>query len=160
MERAFERVYTMTDWYDGPLAGVADFDGAPHAYRLVWREDCDDDRDPEEHFELSPVPADVVALVLEDHALWARWQAAYLAGAAPEPPDGTECVLPADLPRRLELNALLRGRLEVDPARRLLARGEFRARPGVESGPDWQRAELEVRWTPRGAGAEASRPGV
>ena len=159
MKRAFERVYTVMDWYDGPLAGVADFDGAPHAYRLIWREDRDD-RDPEERFELSPVPADVVALVLEDDALWARWQAAYVAGRAPEPPDGAECVLPADLPRRRELNALLRGRLEVDPVRRLVARGEFRARPGAEPGPDWQRAEREVRWTPLGAGAEASRPGV
>ena len=65
MERAFERVYTVYDFYDGPRAGFADFDGAPHAYRSIWREDLDD-WDPEDRFQLWPVPPDVLALALED----------------------------------------------------------------------------------------------
>ena len=37
----FERVHTMTDYYDGPRQGVADYQGHPHAYHCEWSEDDD-----------------------------------------------------------------------------------------------------------------------
>jgi hypothetical protein len=36
---AFERVHTMTDYYDGPRGGIADFRGTPHLYESEWRDD-------------------------------------------------------------------------------------------------------------------------
>src|SRR5688572_206277 len=79
MERPFERVYTVMDFYDGPRSGFADFGGAPHAYRSIWREDLDD-WDPDDRFELSPVAGETLALALEDWAIWRRWEEAFYAG--------------------------------------------------------------------------------
>jgi hypothetical protein len=45
VERPFEKVYTMTDYYDGPRRGIADFDGRPHFYDSEW-DDLDATRHP------------------------------------------------------------------------------------------------------------------
>lgn len=57
MER-FERVYTMTDYYDGPRGGIADFERAPHLYGSLWLDHPDDDDDG--RFEPSPVAPEVL----------------------------------------------------------------------------------------------------
>jgi hypothetical protein len=36
----FEKVYTVTDYYDDPRGGIADFCGKPHLYRSLF-EDID-----------------------------------------------------------------------------------------------------------------------
>jgi len=36
LEPEYERVYTMTDYYDGPRKGIADFEGRPHLYEAEW----------------------------------------------------------------------------------------------------------------------------
>lgn len=36
MDASPEHVYTMTEYYDGPRGGVADFRGTPHVYRSLW----------------------------------------------------------------------------------------------------------------------------
>ena len=47
-----EKVYTVTDYYDGPRRGVADFVAIPHAYELLF----DDSEDEwEAHFSFGPV---------------------------------------------------------------------------------------------------------
>ncbi len=53
MERSFEHVYTVTDYYDGPRGGVAEFNGVPHVYRSLFL-DSEDEWDAE-RFELSPL---------------------------------------------------------------------------------------------------------
>ena len=37
-----ERVYVENEWYDGPRAGVADIDGAPHHFKSLFDEAEDD----------------------------------------------------------------------------------------------------------------------
>jgi hypothetical protein len=158
-DRPWERVYTVNDYYDGPRGGTADFGGVPHVYRNLCYDteygdpawDPDDDR-----FELSPVAPEVLAMDVEAYTLWGRWQAAYFAGRAPDAPDEGPRVLPEDAERYAELERLLAGRLVVDPARRVVARGEFRRdpawRPAREwGGPGtegWEPPALQVRWTP------------
>lgn len=48
----FERVYTVTVWYDGPRIGVADFEGRPHRFESTF---ADIDSDAEDQFLLWPI---------------------------------------------------------------------------------------------------------
>ena len=72
-----ENVYTVTDYYDGPRRGVADFNGAPHAYRSLF----DDSEDEwKSTFLLRPVDQDTLRLVLEDWKIWERWRKLSMKG--------------------------------------------------------------------------------
>jgi hypothetical protein len=146
MERPFERVYTVLDFWDGPRSGFADFDGAPHAYRSIWRDDLGD-WDPGRRFELSPISAEVLALALEDWAIWRRWEEAFYAG---DTTTETHPALPVDQPRHSELAPLIDLALQIDPAQRRVAVGEFLAREGHwrPPGSPTSHITLEVRWTP------------
>jgi len=72
MDRPYERVYTVNDYWDRPRAGFADVDGQPHAYRSIWREDLDD-WDPDNRFLLQPVSSELLALAREAWEIWLRW---------------------------------------------------------------------------------------
>lgn len=143
-EGTFERVYTVYDYYDTPRSGFADVGGVPHAYRSIWRDDLDD-WDPEGRFRLHPVTPEVLALALEDWAIWGRWEEAYRAGRTQ---DTTHPALPADLPRHAELAPIIERALEFDAASARVAIGEFRAKGIVRRGGRNPRGEMEVRWTP------------
>jgi hypothetical protein len=47
----YEPVHTVEDYYDGPRAGTADFEGQPHAYRSLHL-DTGGFKDNEDRFEL------------------------------------------------------------------------------------------------------------
>lgn len=121
----WERVHTMTGWYDGPTGGVADVDGVPH----IYVRDFSDARDGwTENYWLQPVGVERLALILEQRAIWAAWLAAFWAGGAP--PSSTPPL--STLPKRYhELEALI-GPLVADPATSTLRRGEFRCVEGVD----------------------------
>lgn len=130
-----ERVYTMTDFYDGPRGGIADFEGRPHLYESEWDDLADNYAST---FRLSPVTPEVLALALEDWAIWERWLAAFNAG---ETTQDTHPALPADRARHEELQRALHGRLQVDPETYVRARGDFEWE-GSGAGPSavtWER---------------------
>jgi hypothetical protein len=136
----FETVHTLTDWYDGPRRGIADYRGRPHLFESEWRDGEDLDADT---FLLMPVDADTFALALEDWAIRRRWETAFYQGRATEE---THPALPEERGRHEDLERLLDGRLAVDPARAVRATAEFRVRPD----PEWSGyggRPLEVRWS-------------
>ena len=147
MDRPFEPVHTVTEYYDGPRLGAADFDGVPHVYRSLWL-DAEDEWD-DERFELAPLSPEAFAVVMEDWAIWRRFEDAYRAGDAQWSGDQTEWgALPEDRVRRDLLKPAVEAALTVDRARRLIARGEFRARePVPPDHPPGLLRPLEVRWT-------------
>ena len=128
---AFETVHTMTDYYDGPRGGVADFRGAPHVYESEFSDTLNNYTDS---FRLSPISDDLFQLALEDWAIWLRWDAAYKRRDTPQE---THPALPAERDRYDELERLLNGRLVIDPTDFVLATAEFR---NVQS-------ELQVCWS-------------
>lgn len=142
MERPFERVYTVHDYWDGPRSGFADFQGVPHAYVSIFRDDLDD-YDPE--YRLWPVATDVLALALEDWEIWERWQDAFHAG---ETTISTHPALPADTARHREIRPVIDKALEVPAEGYRLATADFGALPGQEDLPVGRLRALEVRWTP------------
>ena len=130
----------MTDYYDGPRAGVADLDGVPHFYESEWADGEDLDTDV---FKLSPVPADVLPLVLEDWQIWRRWEVAFHRGEATQE---THPALPQDRARHDALVVLLKGRTGVDASQAIRASATFRPRPDLnEAGLGTH--PLEVEWT-------------
>jgi hypothetical protein len=138
-KNVFERVLTMTDYYDGPRAGIAELDGVPHFYESEWADGEDLDTDV---FKLSPVPDDVLSLALEDWRIWRRWEAAFHRG---ETSGETHPALPEDRARHDELAALLAGRSRVNMNAAIRASATFRPRPDLnESGLGFH--PLEVEW--------------
>jgi hypothetical protein len=139
----FERVYTVTDYWDGPREGIADFRGVPHLYRSIFLKE-EDDWDPD-RFLLSPVSPEILALALESWAIWRRWESAYREGRTAL---ATHPALPDDRARHAALDTHLAPLLRIDPARVLVARGDFRpVSPNAHLHPGVMQA-LEVRWTP------------
>jgi hypothetical protein len=140
----FERVHTVTDFWDGPREGVADFRGAPHVYRSVWRRELDEWDD--DRFFLFRITPEHASLALEDWAIWERFVEHYGGRTAPVPEDRADWgALAEDLPRRRELRRLLAPVLDFDRSRCLIAQGEFRSR-GSAQPPGMMVPRLEVRW--------------
>jgi hypothetical protein len=140
MPRPFERVHTMTDYFDGPRRGIADYDGRPHLYESLFEEDRDGYGDV---YELRPVDDETLRLALEDWESWLRWETAFHAGQAAL---DTHPALPADRARHDAIAPVLEARLAAlaGPVVRVTAR--FRPAPGHE---DAGRGRyLEVEWTP------------
>ena len=140
MDREFETVYTVDEYYDGPRSGIADFGGVPHFYRSVYLDTVHWNPD-EDRFELSPVTAAVRDMAVEAYKLWQRWQSASFAGTAPETEDNAPRVLSEDRPRYETLMLALAPHLRIDSNHRFLMRGEFTTSP--QGQPP---SGLGVRW--------------
>ncbi|MGI4865779.1 MAG: hypothetical protein ACRYFZ_17785 [Janthinobacterium lividum] len=112
-----ETVYTITDWYDGARAGIADFGGLPHYYECPW-----DDGDYSETYLLTPVTDEVLQLALEADAIYQRWRAAFNAGKTPEE---THPALLEERSRHEELQQILAQHLGIDPNNCINATAEF-----------------------------------
>lgn len=129
----FECVYTMTEWYDGPRRGIADFEGKPHLY------EADSDDGSEEYiptFRLTPVSTEVLALALEDWAIWERWELAFSEGRTSR---DTHPALPEERERHEQLTATIQRALVSNPSHAIRAHAEFRGRARLG-------LALEVRW--------------
>jgi hypothetical protein len=140
MSFGFDKVHTMTGYYDGPREGIADFEGRPHLYQSEWNEGLDLYSDT---FLLSPVDPDLFALALESWEIWRRWEAAFHAGLTPLE---THPALPEDRARAIELDRILKPRLIIDPANCFRVRGLFQSVPPTEPGAFLGFGPLEVRW--------------
>lgn len=77
MDERWQRVLTCTDYYDGPLKGVADVDGVPHIYDRQFDSLEDDHSDL---FTLTKPEPDLQALLLESWQMWLGWDVAYKRG--------------------------------------------------------------------------------
>lgn len=113
---AYEIVYTITDWYDGARAGIADFGGRPHYYQ------CKVDYGPDEDYLLSPLTDELFQLAMEDWAIWLRWEAAFDAG---QTSIETHPALPEDTLRHAEITALLAGKLCINADEAIEAKATF-----------------------------------
>ncbi len=140
-EPPWNRIWTVTDYHDGPRGGIADLLGVPHVYACEFDETLDEYSD---RFRLSPIDADVLGLAMEDWAIWCRFADAVYAGFVSNdqrPP------LPRDRARHEELRLLIGTRLEIGPGQPITMRGEFRPSIARARHPD-----DAVRWFPIFAG--------
>jgi hypothetical protein len=139
-EPGFEQVYTVTDYYDGPLAGIADYRGNPHFYDRIW------DAAQQEYsdlFQLSSISRSTFDCAMEDWAIWQRWELAFHTGHATIE---SHPALPEDRARHEELKVILSSVLKTDSSSCIIRKGLFEAIKGPEL-PKGVMRPMRVKWT-------------
>ena len=99
----YERVFTVTDYHDGPRKGIANHEGEPHFYECIFAEGEDE---YSELFRLTPLGTDTFQLAMEDWAIWRRWEEVFHAGNVDI---STHPALPHETARHEELKQTLAG---------------------------------------------------
>lgn len=136
----FEIVHTMTDYYDGPRSGIANYRGKPHIYESLFSDALENS----DVFLLQPIDEETFRLAMEDWSIWCRWERAFHSRQTTQ---DTHPSLPQDRARHDELEAILTPRLHIEDARAFRARGRFEVhtpgQPGLTCTTRWI-----VYWTP------------
>lgn len=138
IESEHQAVFTVTEYYDGPVKGIANFNGKPHFYECIY--------DPakseySELFRLTPLDDRVLRLAMEDWEIWRRWEHAFHTGKTSMQ---THPALPQDKSRHQELEALLGTALRTG-ANAITRIGKFVA-PSEAEYPRGVIRPLKVRW--------------
>ena len=115
----YEQVFTVTDYWDGPRQGIANYQGKPHFYERIFDEARDGYSDL---FELTPIDSETLRLALEDWDIWQRWNTAFHAGQTNQ---STHPALPHESRRHEELKQILDATLVTDPERAVTRLGTF-----------------------------------
>lgn len=135
-----DRLLTVQDYYDAPCLGITELNGVPHIYEREFDPNADEYSDT---YFLPPLGDDLLELVLEDWAIWLRWEAQFKAGRVDQ---DTHPALPADRSRHNELLTLIGNRLKTDPGTRQRYKPQFAwSGPGAIS--TWY--GLHVSWQAR-----------
>lgn len=133
-----ETVFTVNDYYDGPLKGIANFQGKPHFYERIFDSASDDYSDM---YRLTPVDEPTFRLAMEDWEIWRRWELAFHTGKAKME---THPALPGDTARHGELKYILDEALQSSPSA-IIQTGKFSVL-GESKMPRGAR-KLQVKWT-------------
>jgi hypothetical protein len=115
----YEIVHTISDWYDGAIAGIANLNGKPHYYEKYWQEGENFWSDT---YFLKPLDDETFALAMEDWKIWLRWEKAFKEGKTTQE---THPALPKERQRHEELSQILAERLVVIPEKSMKATAEF-----------------------------------
>ena len=134
----FEKVFTVTDYYDGPRQGIANYHGQPHFYDCLFR-----GADYSNLYRLTSVSHELFRLALEDWAIWKRWERAFHAA---EVSVDSHPALPAEKDRHLQIQSLLDDQLKTDPESCIVRAGAF-ARDGAREAPPGVMVDLLVVWS-------------
>jgi hypothetical protein len=140
MKPEYERVFTVTDYYDGPRKGVANFLGKPHLYECIFDEAKGNYSDL---FRLTPIDAETFQLAMEDWSIWQRWELAFNTGKVDV---STHPALPHEASRHAELERILNKTLVTDPEKASTKIGRFEPL-GEQKLPKGALRALQVRWT-------------
>jgi hypothetical protein len=140
LNMAFEKVYTVCDYYDGPRSGIADYSGQPHHYDCEWNEVTDDFADT---FVLTLIDSETLNLALEQWTIWRQWEEAFHRG---EVSQSTHPTISGQNVRYADLEALLKARIAASATRRRRARATFRTQPDQADRPRGVMRDLEVEW--------------
>ena len=144
LKPGFEEVFTVTDYYDGPRQGIANYKGKPHFYDCVFDEAREDYSD---RYRLTAIPNHVFDLAMEDWAIWERWQTTFHAEKTTEK---SHPALPQDRTRHEEIRSVLDSALKTDELTCLMRIGLFEPIPT----PTLSRGtmvDMQVRWTDESA---------
>jgi hypothetical protein len=142
LKPGYERVYTVTDYYDGPRKGIADYRGKPHLYECIFDES---NSNYSESFLLAPLDTEAFRSAMEDWAIWQRWELAYHTGKTDL---STHPALQHESERHKELERILETVLVIDPAKAVTRIGHFEPIGGQTLPQGVHRpCPLQVKWT-------------
>jgi hypothetical protein len=143
LQPGYEQVFTVTEYYDGPRKGIANFRGQPHFY------DCLFDKTRGEYsdlYRLTPIPQRIFELAMEDWTIWKRWEDAFNSGKAAIE---SHPALSQDRGRHEEIRAILDPVLTTDTAICVTQRGSFEPH-GSGQYPAGVIRPLQVKWADAG----------
>jgi len=137
----YETVFTVTDYFDCPRKGIANYQGKPHLYECVSNKAKDHDSDSE-LFRLTPVDSETFQLAMEDWEIWRRWLVAFYERKADI---STRPALPDEVSRHAELKRILDEVLVSDPQKTIMRAGRFEVlrEPSI---PERVIRQLRVKW--------------
>jgi hypothetical protein len=138
LNTGYEIVHTVTDYYDGPRQGIADYKGMPHFYECIFDTVTDDYSDL---YKLTPVDEKTFRLAMESWAIWRRWEYAFHTGKASHE---SHPALPEDALRNKELKDVLTKTLQSSP-NAIMQSGKFSALEQAET-PKGVMRPLQVQW--------------
>jgi hypothetical protein len=133
----WEKVHTVSDYWDGPILGVADVGGVPHLYEKVFSEEEDDYIN---RYRVMPIDQELYSLLMESWAIFVRWRIAFDQGKTPLE---THPALPEDRDRRSLLEQAIGDRKKPHSARSNEIGGQLRR---VGPGPYARSYVWEVQW--------------
>ena len=136
---AFERVYTVWDYWDGPRSGIAFCFGEPHYYQCEQNEGEDADS-----FLLTRISEEMFSLAIEQWSIFRDWEVAFHRGGVPQ---STHPAFPGSDRKYLELQEILDAHVSQLTGRRRKVRATFRAEAGQENRAPGLMRELEVEWS-------------
>ena len=139
LKPGYEYVHTVTEYYDGPRAGIANYHGQPHIYECVFDENAGR---YSELFLLAPVDSETFKLAMESWSIWRRWEQAYHSGKAEL---NTHPALPEDSVRHKQLKEILDRILVIDTEKSVTRIGRFEAL-GNALQPKGVLRNLQVEW--------------
>jgi len=134
----WERVFTITDFYDRPRKGVANFKGRPHAYESEFSNVEDDYTD---RYFLKPIDEELLALVMETWAIWLSWCESF---HRKEVDLKSHPALPDDRERYDALTDAIGSRLAVDNSRAIIKAAKFRSANICGDGAEVEWTDFEV----------------
>jgi hypothetical protein len=138
LQPGYEEVFTVTDYYDGPRQGVANFKGEPHFYDCILDEMRSDYSNL---YRLTPISPHVFDLA-RDWAIWERWESAFHAGSTTRE---THPALSQDRARHEEIRAVLDSVLKTDKETCTVQTGLFEVL-GSPTLPKGALRPLKVKW--------------
>jgi len=140
LKLGYERVFTVTDYFDGPRQGIANFQGQPHFYECIFDEVVDEYSDS---YQLTPINGAIFDLAKEDWAIWQRWELAFHTGKATIE---SHPALPQDRARHEEIRTIVDPALKTDGNHCIIRAGLFET-IGPSELPKGVQRPLQVRWT-------------
>lgn len=154
-DQTWDPVMLVSNYYDYPLEGLVQFNGAPHLFvladdRFIPSPDDPDDVDVELHYLLYAVPQTFVDILMSTHDMFERWHVA-LCSAAKDRKDDVRKLHPA-LPEDRANHAAAKEQVAIQKKEILsrpadtrqiadFRRGVFPSSPGHS---DWR--TFGVRW--------------
>jgi hypothetical protein len=140
LKPGYETVFTVTDYYDGPRQGIANFLGRPHFYECVFDKA---NENYSELFLLTPIDPEIFHSAMEDWAIRRRWELAFHAGTVGAE---THPALPHEAERHAELKQILDKALVTNQTKAVTRRGQFQVL-GNANLPKGVVRPLQVKWT-------------
>jgi hypothetical protein len=135
-----ERVFTVTDYWDGPRSGIANYHQKPHHYACIFDEGRDEYSDL---YRLTPLRPEAFRAAMEAWKIWNRWDKAFRAGKTDR---STHPALPRDAKRYAELKTVLERALVAGEKRRFTKRGVFKLAGRSSSATLNSLGKFKVAW--------------
>ncbi len=132
-------MFTVTDYFDGPRKGIANYEGRPHFYECIFDAATDD---YSEVYRLTPLDAESFRLAMEDWKIWKRWKSAFHRDNTEI---GTHPALPDDADRHAELKLILDKVLLTEPTKAISRIGKFEILE-TDILPEAVIRPLQVKW--------------